>query len=341
MSAKLNFQFCQTPIPGYYLNDHRCFEIPESRFFERLSMIELIRDDPHELIRAYEHKDGVIISVHSEHHDNTFYLCPMVRCNRCGTINEFYVVDSGKKPDGSVLHTKAMCNHCNRYIKFISRDLLTLNKPGAGINAPSETMIKTFMIGHLGKDAIVNNVNGKNVINFSIAHTEKWNDNNGQQQSKTTWVDCSYWTDKTGVAPYLLKGTQIFVEGTPDVKTFTRGDGTTGASLVMRVFSIQLLGSPNVQQSPAQQAAPVQQPVAQPWGQQAPAPVPQQQPVAQPFQPQPVQQQPVAQPWGQQPAAAQQQPPAAAQPYIGQKATHNGQNYVYTASGWIADDLPF
>jgi hypothetical protein len=33
-------------------------------------------------------------------------------CQRCNTANEFYVVQSGP-------HMKAMCNHCNSYIKFV------------------------------------------------------------------------------------------------------------------------------------------------------------------------------------------------------------------------------
>ena len=33
-------------------------------------------------------------------------------CQRCNTANEFYVVPSGP-------HMKAMCNHCNIYIKFV------------------------------------------------------------------------------------------------------------------------------------------------------------------------------------------------------------------------------
>ncbi len=37
-------------------------------------------------------------------------------------------------------------------------------------------MIKIQVIGHLGKDCTVNNVNGKNVINFSVAHSEKYKD---------------------------------------------------------------------------------------------------------------------------------------------------------------------
>src|SRR5687768_4143071 len=103
-------------------------------------------------------------------------------------------------------------------------------------------MIKMQVIGNLGKDCVVNTVNGKNVINFTVAHTEKYKDSQGNQQEKTTWVDCAYWTDRTAVAPYLVKGTQVFVEGTPEVRSFTRNDGTAGASLSMRVREVQLLG---------------------------------------------------------------------------------------------------
>ena len=103
-------------------------------------------------------------------------------------------------------------------------------------------MIKLQVIGNLGKDCIVNTVNGKNVINFTVAHTEKYRDSQGNNQERTTWVDCAYWTDRTGISPYLTKGKQVFVEGTPEVRTFTRNDGTAGASLSLRVREVQLLG---------------------------------------------------------------------------------------------------
>ena len=103
-------------------------------------------------------------------------------------------------------------------------------------------MIKLQVIGNLGKDAQVNNVNGKSVINFNVAHTERFKDAQGNQKDRTTWVDCSYWTDRTAVAPYLKKGTQVYVEGTPDVRTYTTADGRNGASLTLRILSVQLLG---------------------------------------------------------------------------------------------------
>ncbi|MFM2145222.1 MAG: single-stranded DNA-binding protein [Bacteroidota bacterium] len=104
-------------------------------------------------------------------------------------------------------------------------------------------MIKLQVIGNLGKDCITNVVNGKNVINFNVAHTEKYRDAQGNQKDKTIWVECAYWTDRTGIAPYLKKGTQVYVEGTPEVRTYTKNDGTNGASLTLRVASVQLLGS--------------------------------------------------------------------------------------------------
>jgi single-strand DNA-binding protein len=104
-------------------------------------------------------------------------------------------------------------------------------------------MIKLQVIGNLGKDCVTNTVNGKNVINFNVAHTEKFRDAQGNQKDKTIWVECAYWTDRTGIAPYLKKGTQVYAEGTPEVRTYPKNDGTTGISLTLRVQSVQLLGS--------------------------------------------------------------------------------------------------
>src|SRR5258706_1036331 len=102
-------------------------------------------------------------------------------------------------------------------------------------------MIKMQIIGNLGKDCVVNTVNAKNVINFTVAHTEKYRDSQGNNQEKTTWVDCAYWTDKTAVAQYLTKGKQVYVEGQPEARSFQRNDGTPGSSLSLRVRDIQLL----------------------------------------------------------------------------------------------------
>ena len=103
-------------------------------------------------------------------------------------------------------------------------------------------MIKMQVIGNLGKDCVVNAVNGKNVINFTVAHTEKYKDSQGNMQEKTTWVECAYWTDRTAIAPYLVKGTSVYAEGSPEADAYTNKEGQAAATLRMRVQNIQLLG---------------------------------------------------------------------------------------------------
>ena len=104
-------------------------------------------------------------------------------------------------------------------------------------------MIKLQIIGNLGKDCIVKEINGKHVINFSVAHTERFKDAQGNQKERTTWVECAYWTDRTAIAPYLVKGTSVYAEGSPEADPYTNKEGQAAATLRMRVQNIQLLGS--------------------------------------------------------------------------------------------------
>ena len=103
-------------------------------------------------------------------------------------------------------------------------------------------MIKLQIVGNLGKDCIVKEVNGKNVINFSVAHTERYKDSQGNQKERTTWVECAYWTDKTAVAQYLTRGKTVYAEGSPEADAYMNKDNQAAATLRMRVQNIQLLG---------------------------------------------------------------------------------------------------
>jgi single-strand DNA-binding protein len=114
-------------------------------------------------------------------------------------------------------------------------------------------MIKMTMIGYLGKDATSNDVGGQSVINFSACHTESWTDGSGEKKQKSVWADCSYWTKSTGILPYLKKGTQVYLEGTPGTRYWKGTDGQDNASLTLRVFSVQLLGSKNEVNEPSNQ----------------------------------------------------------------------------------------
>ena len=106
-------------------------------------------------------------------------------------------------------------------------------------------MIKLQIIGHLGTDCTTNEVNGRTVINFPVAHSEKYKDAQGNLVEKTTWVKCAYWTDRTAIAQYLKKGQLVYAEGSPEAEGYLNKENQNAASLKMNVFRIQLLGSKN------------------------------------------------------------------------------------------------
>jgi len=106
-------------------------------------------------------------------------------------------------------------------------------------------MIRIEIIGNIGRDATINMVNNRSVINFSVAHTDKYKDQQGTIIQRTTWVDCSYWADKTTIAQYLKQGTKVFVEGSPNSRAYQKKtDNSWTASLVCNVHRIELLGAP-------------------------------------------------------------------------------------------------
>ena len=106
-------------------------------------------------------------------------------------------------------------------------------------------MIKLQIVGNLGADCIQKEVNGKTVINFNVAHTEKFKDGQGNLKEKTIWVNCAYWTDRTAIAPYLKKGQMVYAEGSPEAEGYMNKDNQPAATLRMRVQNIQLLGGRN------------------------------------------------------------------------------------------------
>ena len=112
-------------------------------------------------------------------------------------------------------------------------------------------MLKINLIGRLGQDAQVNTVNGKSVINFSVADSEKFKNQQGEDVEKVNWCSCAYWTEKLNVANYLKKGTLIYVEGKPEAKSYQNNKtNETVPQLHARVTSLQLLSSNKSEETP-------------------------------------------------------------------------------------------
>ena len=103
---------------------------------------------------------------------------------------------------------------------------------------------KTILIGRLGKDPELKYTpGGKAVANFSLATNEKWTDQSGQKQEKTTWHNIVAWGKQAEVInEYCHKGKQLYIEGRIDNRSWDKDDGTKGYISEVVVQNFQFLG---------------------------------------------------------------------------------------------------
>lgn len=78
-------------------------------------------------------------------------------------------------------------------------------------------MQKITLIGNIGNDAKIVNYNGSEFLDISVAVTQTRGKGEDKKES-TTWYDIN--TDSVKLAPYLKKGTKIYVEGNFKLDTF-------------------------------------------------------------------------------------------------------------------------
>ena len=103
-------------------------------------------------------------------------------------------------------------------------------------------LLQLNAIGFLAKDAVINSHNENKVINFTVAVNEQYK-KDGEKREKTTFIDCAYWTDKTGIVPHLLKGTMVHIQGSPESKLVEPPEGKPYAKLSLKISSVNLLSS--------------------------------------------------------------------------------------------------
>lgn len=111
---------------------------------------------------------------------------------------------------------------------------------------------KIIIVGNLGRDPEMRYMpDGTAVTNFSVATSRRWTDGqSGEPREETTWFRISVWGRQAETAnEYLAKGRQVLVEGrirpdpqTGGPRTFTRQDGTVGASYDVTADSVRFIG---------------------------------------------------------------------------------------------------
>lgn len=130
-------------------------------------------------------------------------------------------------------------------------------------------MLVVEVIGNLGADAVIREFSGQKFIAFSVAHTESYNNAQGQKQERTTWVSCLKYGE-SAVLNYLKKGTRVFVRGELSAKIYEAG-GSPQVGINCKVRELQLLGGSKPE---GQQPAPQHQTQAAPTYQQDNNPFP-------------------------------------------------------------------
>ena len=109
-----------------------------------------------------------------------------------------------------------------------------------------------IIVGNLGRDPEMRYTpSGQAVTNFNVATNRKYTTSDGNQVEETTWFRVSTWGKTAEVCnQYLKKGSKVLVEGRlkpdPDTgspRTFTRQDGTTGASFELTANQVRFLST--------------------------------------------------------------------------------------------------
>jgi single-strand DNA-binding protein len=87
---------------------------------------------------------------------------------------------------------------------------------------------KVFLLGNLAKDSELKYTpNGKSVLQFSMATSERWIDREtSQKHDKTEWHHVVLWGKVAeSLSKYLLKGKTVFVEGKITTRSWDDKDG--------------------------------------------------------------------------------------------------------------------
>lgn len=96
--------------------------------------------------------------------------------------------------------------------------------------------------GRLTRDAEVRTLNdNRQVVNFSVAVNDSYQNKQGERIEQTAFFDCSYWITPK-VARLLTKGALVELTGKVSVRAWTDMDGKARAGLNFYTSQIKLHG---------------------------------------------------------------------------------------------------
>lgn len=107
-------------------------------------------------------------------------------------------------------------------------------------------MLKIEVIGNIGNDAEIKNINGNECVSFNVASSEK---RNGTEY--TTWVSVLMNGNGGNLTQYLKKGAKVFVRGNLSVKPYQGNNGQWNVGINVSASEVQLCGLKSENTAPA------------------------------------------------------------------------------------------
>jgi single-strand DNA-binding protein len=123
---------------------------------------------------------------------------------------------------------------------------------------------KAILIGRLGKDPELKYTpSGTAVANFSLATNRTWKGADGQKNEATTWHNIVAWGRQAEVMKeYLNKGSQVYIEGRIDNRSYDDKEGNKRYISEVVVESFTFVGGRGQGESaPASSGSPSAAPV--------------------------------------------------------------------------------
>ena len=105
---------------------------------------------------------------------------------------------------------------------------------------------KVILVGNLGRDPELRFTgNGNPVANFTIATSSNWTGKDGQKQERTEWHRIVVWGKQAEICgQYLVKGKQVFIEGSLQTRSWEDRDGNKRYTTEVRAMRVLMLGKP-------------------------------------------------------------------------------------------------
>jgi len=118
---------------------------------------------------------------------------------------------------------------------------------------------KAMIIGRLTRDPEVRTTpSGTSVVSFSVATSFSWTNQQGQKQENTEFHNVVAWRKLAEIiGQYLKKGSQIYIEGRLQTRTWEGQDGKKNYRTEIIADNMIMLGRPAGQNQAS--AAPIEQ----------------------------------------------------------------------------------